>query len=109
MTLVMVVVDQWSIPPWGGTHPLIHISLLTPHTQNPPKQQKGDFVLLKGKKRKDTVCVAVPDETLDGAHVRLTKVVRGNLRVHLSDVVSLQKVEDVKTGKKVRRVALTWM
>ncbi len=64
---------------------------------------QGDFVLLKGKKRKDTVCVAVPDETLDGAHVRLTKVVRGNLRVHLSDVVSLQKVEDVKTGKKVRR------
>jgi hypothetical protein len=45
--------------------------------------------------------VAVPDETLDGAHLRLTKVVRGNLRVHLSDVVSLQKVEDVKTGKKV--------
>lgn len=48
--------------------------------------------------------MAVPDDTLDGAHVRLTKVVRGNLRVHLSDVISLQKVEDVKTGKKVRCV-----
>lgn len=33
---------------------------------------------------------------------KITQVVRGNLRVHLSDVVSLQKVEDVKTGKKVR-------
>ena len=94
--------------------------------------------MLKGKKRKDTICVAVPDETLDDSHIRLTKVVRGyvlppthppiylysslfnhlfthffnqtthphtstnrNLRVHLSDAVSLAKVEDVKTGKKV--------
>jgi len=62
---------------------------------------QGDFVMLKGKKRKDTICVAVPDETLDDAHVRLTKTVRGNLRVHLSDPISLAKVEDVKTGKKV--------
>lgn len=62
---------------------------------------QGDFVMLKGKKRKDTVCVAVPDDTLDDAHVRLTKTVRGNLRVHLSDAISLSKVEDVKTGKKV--------
>jgi len=62
---------------------------------------QGDFVLLKGKKRKETVGVAVPDETLDDAHVRLTKGVRGNLRVHLSDAVSLTQLEDVKTGRKV--------
>lgn len=37
---------------------------------------QGEFVLIKGKKRKDTLCVAVPDKTLDASHIRLTKVRR---------------------------------
>lgn len=35
---------------------------------------QGEYALLKGKKRKDTICVAVPDDSLDANHVRLTKV-----------------------------------
>ena len=60
---------------------------------------RGDTVLLKGKKRKDTVCIVLADETCEEPKVRLNKVVRRNLRVRLGDVVSLHQCPDVKYGK----------
>jgi len=50
---------------------------------------KGDTVLLKGKKRKDTVCIALVAEgdDLDNMKIRMNKVVRRNLRVRLGDVI----------------------
>ena len=34
----------------------------------------GDAVLLKGKKRKDTVCIALVEEGLEDAPIRMSKV-----------------------------------
>lgn len=34
----------------------------------------GDAVLLKGKKRKDTVCIALVDEGLEDSSIRMSKV-----------------------------------
>ena len=51
---------------------------------------KGDTVLLKGKKRKDTVCIALAVEETDNLadeKIRMNKVVRQNLRVKFGDVV----------------------
>ena len=51
---------------------------------------KGDTVLLKGKKRKDTVTIALAVEEgddLDDNKIRMNKVVRNNLRVRFGDVV----------------------
>lgn len=51
---------------------------------------KGDTVLLKGKKRKDTVCIALAVEDGDDLpddKIRMNKVVRNNLRVRFGDVV----------------------
>jgi len=51
---------------------------------------KGDTVLLKGKKRKDTVCIALACEDNDDLpddKIRMNKVVRNNLRVRFGDVV----------------------
>jgi transitional endoplasmic reticulum ATPase len=51
---------------------------------------KGDTVLLKGKKRKDTVCIALAVEdgdNLDDNKIRMNKVVRQNLRCRFGDVV----------------------
>ncbi len=51
----------------------------------------GDNVILKGKKRHDTICVALADETgatPDGV-IRINKTVRKNLRIRLGDVVSV--------------------
>lgn len=51
---------------------------------------KGDTVLLKGKKRKDTVCIALAVEEGDDLmdeKIRMNKVVRKNLRVRFGDVI----------------------
>jgi transitional endoplasmic reticulum ATPase len=49
----------------------------------------GDLVLLRGKRRKDTVCYAVYDASCPDGRVRLNRVVRNNIRVHLGDIVTV--------------------
>jgi len=72
-----------------------------PNTMDKLQLFRGDTVLLKGKKRKDTVCIVLHDEDCDEGKVRMNKVVRNNLRVRLGDVVSVHQCPDVKYGKKV--------
>eukprot|EP00958_Prasinococcus_capsulatus_P022756 scaffold3229_cov400-Prasinococcus_capsulatus_cf.AAC.1 len=62
---------------------------------------RGDTVLIKGKKRKDTVCIVLADDTCEEPKIRLNKVVRKNLRVRLGDVVSVHQCPNVKYGKKI--------
>merc|ERR1719149_570489 len=62
---------------------------------------RGDNVLIKGKKRKDTVCIVLADDNLDDNKIRLNKVVRKNLRVRLGDIVSVYACGDVPYGKRV--------
>ena len=52
---------------------------------NPAKLEElqlfaGDTVLLKGKKRKETVAIVVADESCTNARIRINKVARSNLR-----------------------------
>lgn len=56
---------------------------------------------MQGKKRKDTVCIALPDDTCEEPKIRMNKVVRSNLRVRLGDVISLHQFPDVKYGNRV--------
>ncbi len=62
----------------------------------------GDVVLIKGKKRKNTIAVALVDEELDELKVRMTKVVRSNVRVRLGDTVDVFKFTDVAEAKTVQ-------
>merc|ERR1740117_2844979 len=62
---------------------------------------RGDNVLLKGKKRKDTVCIVLADENLEDSKIRLNKVVRKNLRVRLGDIVSVHACGNVPYGKRI--------
>merc|ERR1719384_551526 len=62
---------------------------------------RGDTVLLKGKKRKETVCIVLSDETVANEKIRMNRVVRNNLRVRLGDVVAISACPDVKYGKKI--------
>lgn len=48
--------------------------------------------MLQGKKRKDTVCIVLSDDTVEEAKIRINKVVRKNLRVKLGDIVSVHQV-----------------
>ena len=56
---------------------------------------------MQGKKRKDTVCIVLADDTCEETRIRMNKVVRANLRVRLGDVVSVHQCPDVKYGKRV--------
>ncbi|KAK6152380.1 hypothetical protein DH2020_015015 [Rehmannia glutinosa] len=72
---------------------------LHPETMEKLQIFRGDTILIKGKKRKDTVCLTLADETCDQPKIRMNKVVRNNLRVRLGDVVSVHQCPDVKYGK----------
>jgi len=61
---------------------------------------RGDTVLLKGKKRKDTVCIVLADENCEEGKIRMNKVVRKNLRVRLGDVVSVHQVRGEGSRKR---------
>ncbi|VDP05293.1 unnamed protein product [Soboliphyme baturini] len=62
---------------------------------------RGDTVIIKGKRRKDTVCIVLSDDTCPNEKVRMNRVVRSNLRVRLGDIVSVQAQPDVKYGKRI--------
>lgn len=74
---------------------------LHPKTMEKLQLFRGDTVLLKGKKRRDTVCIVLSDETVDENKIRMNKVVRKNLRVRLGDVTSVHQCTDVKYGKRI--------
>lgn len=74
---------------------------LHPATMEKLQLFRGDTVLLKGKKRRDTVCIVLHDETVEESKIRLNKVVRSNLRVRLGDIISVHQCTDVKYGKRI--------
>jgi transitional endoplasmic reticulum ATPase len=62
---------------------------------------KGDPVLIKGKRRRETVCVCLPDDTCPEGTIRLTRNTRTNLRCRISDVVTVLPCPDTQFGKNV--------
>ena len=62
---------------------------------------RGDCVQIKGKKRMDTVCILLSDETCEPGKIRMNRVVRENLCVKLSDIVSVHQCADIKYGARV--------
>ena len=62
---------------------------------------RGDSVLLKGRIRRETICIVLIDDTCPNDHIRMNRVVRNNLRVRSGDVVSIQACQDVEYGKRI--------
>merc|ERR1711871_1560609 len=62
---------------------------------------RGGHVKIRGKRQKMTVAVSLPDEEVEPAKVRVNKVMRKNLKVHLGDVVIIHNCEDCKYGKRI--------
>ncbi|KAI6673282.1 hypothetical protein NL676_001188 [Syzygium grande] len=77
------------------------VVFLHPETMKKLQLFRGDTILVKGKKRKDTVCIVVADDTCREPKIRMNEVVRSNLRVRLGDVVSVHQCADLKYGKRV--------
>ncbi len=64
---------------------------------------RGDTVLVKGKKRKDTVLIVLADDDLDDGSARMNRVVRHNLRVKHGDIVTVHPCPDIKYVSNPRR------
>ena len=62
---------------------------------------RGDTVLIKGKKSRETVCICLADDNCDNNNVLMNKVVRKNLRIRLGDVVTVNACQDVPYGKRI--------
>jgi len=62
---------------------------------------RGDTVTIKGKKRKDTICVVLADDLVEESKVRINKVCRKNIRVRLGDVVGVHPCPEVKYGTRI--------
>ena len=48
---------------------------------------RGDTVLLKGKRRKETVCIVLSVENVPNEKILMNRVVRQNLRLRVNDIV----------------------
>ncbi|THX01705.1 AAA ATPase [Aureobasidium pullulans] len=53
---------------------------------------RGDTVLVKGKKRKDTVLIVLADDDLEDGQARINRVVRHNLRVKHGDIITAKRI-----------------
>ena len=57
---------------------------------------RGDTVLVKGKKRKDTVLIVLADDEMEDSSARMNRVVRHNLRVKHGDMITVNPCPDIK-------------
>ena len=62
---------------------------------------KGDPIFIKGKKRKETLCIALVDQKMEEGKVKMNKVVRKNLRIRIGDVVQIKAAGDVPNFTKI--------
>ena len=86
---------------------------------------RGDTIICRGKKRKDTVLIVLQSDEVDEGKVQLNKgkshspctavwtrsltlartlalaVARHNLRVKLGDVITIHACQDIKYGKRI--------
>lgn len=76
------------------------------------KIYKGDTVILRGnsilhslgKKRKTSIAIALitdPKDEMPADKIRMNKVMRKNLRVHLGDIVTVKACPDIPNGTRV--------
>lgn len=67
---------------------------------------RGDTVVLKGKRKKDTVCIVLSDDEISNEKIRMNKVVRSNLRVRIGDIVSVHACPDIQYGRRIHVLPL---
>ena len=62
---------------------------------------RGDTILIKGKKRKDTVSIIMTDDSCEDKKIRLNEVIRKNIGVKIGDIITIHAFSDLKFGKRI--------
>jgi transitional endoplasmic reticulum ATPase len=77
------------------------VATLNPATMEALQLFRGDTIIVRGKKRRDTVLIVLSDDAVEEGRVLLNKVARNNIRVKLGDFVHVHQCLDIKYGKRI--------
>ncbi|KNZ78831.1 Cell division cycle protein 48 like protein [Termitomyces sp. J132] len=77
------------------------VATLNPATMETLGLFRGDTVIVRGKKRRDTVLICLSSDDVEEGRIQINKVARNNLRVKLGDLVNVHQCLDIKYGKRV--------
>lgn len=77
------------------------VATLNPATMELLQLFRGDTIIVRGKKRKDTVLICLSSDDVDEGKIQMNKVARNNLRVKLGDLCHVHPCHDIKYGKRV--------
>lgn len=61
----------------------------------------GDPIILRGKRRHETLCIAVRDNTINPEKIAINKCTRTNVRIRLGDLISVRPAPEVPNLKKI--------
>lgn len=75
--------------------------LITPAKLEQLEIFQGDTVLIKGKRSKEHVCVAMPAEEGEDFKICMNSNVRKNLKVKLGDIVTVKPIADISNATRI--------
>jgi transitional endoplasmic reticulum ATPase len=76
------------------------LCIITQAKMDELKIYNGDTVVLKGKKRKETICTVMLSEDVGqpDSEIRTNKCVRRNIRCRMGDTCNVKPIADVPNG-----------
>ncbi|KAI6164523.1 P-loop containing nucleoside triphosphate hydrolase protein [Pisolithus thermaeus] len=77
------------------------VATLNPATMELLSLFRGDTIIVRGKKRRDTVLICLSSDDVEEGRIQINKVARNNLRVKLGDLVNVHQCLDIKYGKRI--------
>ncbi|KAG6819838.1 hypothetical protein H0H93_008095 [Arthromyces matolae] len=77
------------------------VATLHPATMELLQLFRGDTIIVRGKKRRDTVLICLSSDEVEEGRIQINKVARNNLRVKLGDLVNVHQCLDIKYGKRI--------
>ncbi|KAF7985776.1 hypothetical protein HWV62_393 [Athelia sp. TMB] len=77
------------------------VATLNPATMEILQLFRGDTIIVRGKKRRDTVLICISSDDVEEGRIQMNKVARNNVRVKLGDIVNVHACPDIKYGKRI--------
>jgi len=62
---------------------------------------RGDTVIVRGKRRKDTVLICLSQDDVEEGKIAMNKVARSNCALKLGDLAHVSAANDIKYGKRI--------
>ncbi|ODN79420.1 transitional endoplasmic reticulum ATPase, variant [Cryptococcus amylolentus CBS 6039] len=77
------------------------VAILHPNTMEALGLFRGDTVIVRGKRRRDTVLICLSQDDIEEGKVAMNKVARANCAIKLGDLVHVSAANDIKYGKRI--------